>query len=685
MSLTAGLLSAVSALNAVQAQFQITSGNIANVNTPGYSKKSVALTNQVIDGRSVGVRLGDVSRIVNDSLVRELRTHIAKLGGLRVQDEYLTRTQSFFGTLDSNSSIGHSLAEFGAAFDAVGATPDSLATRSAAVHAALRTTSQLNLLTENLQAMRTETDREISRTVDRVNRLLGDISDLNQKIGHAAAGGDPAPNLEDQRDQFIVELAEEIDIQYFARTTGEVVIMTQSGRTLLDNQPIPLSHTPAAQISAATTHLSGLSGVLYGSTSVDITDELTSGRLTALLEVRDDTLVDLQAQIDRLAEVLRDQVNALHNDGTAYPPPTSLTGLRSVAATDAPALSGSFRVSVLDASGVVVETLDVNLATLAPPNIGELVTQVDGMVNATAAINANGQVSIAATGGNSIAVNELDSSVTTGNASFGLGHYLGLNNLLDDGIDYDLYSSGRQTSDTAALGLAGTLTFNVAGATTNVPYVVGDSLTDIATAISGALGGANITASVVREADGFRLQLLDADGDNFFLSDSGTLTAQANLRPGLPGVAGRLALRQDIQSNPDLLARGELNDAAGLAVGDIGASAGNGDIASAIGTAFTSDLSFASAGGLSSVNLTLEGYAANILAGNAALANAAKSDVNLAESFQATLGNQSAAISQVNLDEELSNIVILQNSYAASARVTSVISELLDTLIQAVR
>ena len=50
MSLTASLLSAVSSLNAVQAQFQITSGNIANVNTPGYSRKTVALDNQVIDG-----------------------------------------------------------------------------------------------------------------------------------------------------------------------------------------------------------------------------------------------------------------------------------------------------------------------------------------------------------------------------------------------------------------------------------------------------------------------------------------------------------------------------------------------------------------------------------------------------------------------------------------------------------
>lgn len=685
MSLTASLLSAVSSLNAVQAQFQITSGNIANVNTPGYSRKTVALTNQVIDGRSVGVRLGDVSRTVNDALVRELREHISQLGGLRVKQDYMARTQGFFGTLDSNSSIGHRLSELGSAFDALAVTPDSPATRSAAVLEAQRTAGQLNLLSDNLQQMRTEADREIGRRVDRINQVLGDISELNQKIERATAGGETAPDLQDQRDQLIKELAEDIDIQYFERTTGEVVIMTRAGRTLLDNQPVPLAHTPAAQISAATTHQSGLSGVLYGATSLDITDELNEGRLAALLEIRDDTLVDLQAQIDRLGEVLRDQVNALHNDGTAFPPPASLTGLRSLAATDAPAMTGNFRVSVLDSAGVVVETLDIDLAALAPPNIGQLVTQIDGMTNATASLNASGQLVIAGTGANRIAVNELDSQVTTGSGSSGLGHFLGLNNLLDDGLDYDLYASDRLASDSAALGLGGSLSFNIAGTTTNVAYAAGDSLNDIAAAINGTLGGANITASVVREAEGFRLQIVDGDGDNFFLSDSGPLTLQSNLRPGLPGTAGRLELRQDIQANPNLLARGELSDAAGLAAGDTGLSAGSGDIAAALGRLFTSDIGFAAAGGLSAVTLTLEGYGANIVAGSAALTSAAQSDLNLGEGFQLALENQAASISQVNLDEELANIVVLQNTYAASARITTVVSELLDTLLDAVR
>jgi len=84
-----------------------------------------------------------------------------------------------------------------------------------------------------------------------------------------------------------------------------------------------------------------------------------------------------------------------------------------VASTDAPAMSGSVRVAVLDQTGVVVETLDIDLGALAPPNIGQLVTQINAMTNASASINPSGQVVISAAGGNGIAINELDSAVTT--------------------------------------------------------------------------------------------------------------------------------------------------------------------------------------------------------------------------------------------------------------------------------
>ena len=94
--------------------------------------------------------------------------------------------------------------------------------------------------------------------------------------------------------------------------------------------------------------------------------------------------------------------------------------------------------------------------------------------------------------------------------------------------------------------------------------------------------------------------------------------------------------------------------------------------------------SFAAAGGLPAATASLAGYAANILSLNASDANAKAADVTSGESFQITLATQAASISQVNLDEELASLVVLQNGYAASARLTSTISEMLDILLEIV-
>ncbi len=682
MSLTNSLLSAVSALQTAQAQLQITSSNIANVNTVGYTRKFANVETVVIDGEAAGLKLSEVQRRVDDNLLRQIRDHIAALAGKQVQSDYLTRTQNLFGTLADNSSISHRVSDLGTALEALATSPEDIVARNDVVDAARRLAQQLNSMTGNLQQMRAEADQEIGRTLTEINDLLSDIHGFNTKIAEGLAIGQAVADLQDQRDNLINELSGLIDIQYFERGSGEVVIGTTSGRTLLDAVPVSLSHTSAAQLAAGVTYLNGIGGITYGAAGSDITDEIRDGRLAGLLALRDETLVDLQAEIDRLAEVLRDQLNGLQNDGTAFPPPAILTGTRSLAAGDAPAMTGSFRVSVTDSDGVVVETLDIDLTALAPANVGELVAQIDAMANASASINADGQVVLSAAGGNGIAVNELDSQVSSGNAAYGMAQFLGLNDLFDSGGDYDVAISDRTASDSAALGLAGTLSFSIGGATTIVAYAAGDSLTDIATAISAALGGDNITASAVREGSGFRLEIRDADGDNFFMSDSGGLAVQLNLRPGEAGTAGRLEVRPALLADPGLLASGELSDAAGLAVGDIAISSGDGAIARAMAAIFSADFTFAAAGGLPATVTDLASYAATILSLNASNANAMASDVTAGESFRIALETQAAAISQVNLDEELANLVVIQNAYAASARLTTTISEMMDLLLE---
>ncbi|MBO6784965.1 MAG: hypothetical protein JJ899_17075 [Alphaproteobacteria bacterium] len=346
-------------------------------------------------------------------------------------------------------------------------------------------------------------------------------------------------------------------------------------------------------------------------------------------------------------------------------------------------MSGTFRVSIVDSDGVVVENSDIALGGIA--NIAALVTAIDGMTNASASLNAQGNLVLSATGGNRIAVNEMTSAVSTGNATTGLSQFLGLNDLMTLNSDYTRYTTNHTSSATTALGESGTLTFTHPGGTTAVAYGVGESLNTIATNITAALAGQSISANVVEENGRFRLNLTDTDGGNYFIADSGSLTSTLGLRAGQVGASALMAVRSDIVSNPNLLSTGQLSNSATLAVGDVALSAGDNSALENLASVFSSDQTMAAAGALPVSTMTLASYAASIVSMNATQASDIAAQFDVQESYAAALGTRAANLSQVNIDEEMSNLMILQNAYQASARVTQTVSDMMDTLIGIIR
>ena len=684
MSLTVSLYSALASLQATQAAFQVTSNNIANANTDGYTKKTTSQATQIVDGQASGVSITGIKRNVDTSLLRQVREQLSKVAGLEVQEGYFNRMQQLFGTVGNDGSLGHTITELGSALDALATTPESVGARGEVINLSRRLTSQLQFMSTEVQRMRLDADADITAAIDRINQQMASINDLNNQVANARALGQSTADLEDARDLALDELARDINIRYFERSDGRVSVFTDSGRQLIDNTFIPLVHTPVSSISAELTYPNGIGPISIGAGGPDVTNELSGGRLPALVDLRDEHLVDLQAELDRISEGIANGINASQNDGTAFPPPTSLTGSRAVAATDAPPMTGNFRVTVMDASGLVVENLDINLGTLVPPNIGQLVTTINAMTNATASINANGQVTIAATGGNRIGVNEMTSAVSTGTATRGMSHFLGLNDFFSTGEVYSRAQSDRVASNTAALGIAGTLTFSHGAGTTGVNYLATDSLNDIAAAINAGLAGQNITATVVNEGTGYRLELNDADGDNFFIADSATLDTTLNLRAGRPGLAGRIDVETAVANDANRIAVGEVN-AGTLAVGDVAVSAGDGTKIREMAATFAGDVTLAKAGGLAAMTVRLADYAANIMSVNATMTANIDRELTVNVSYGQALEARASSISDVNIDEEMSNIIILQNAYQAAARITNVVSEMMDTLIQTVR
>lgn len=683
MSLSIALQNAISGLHLNQRALDVTSQNIANVNTEGYSRKIVNQAAVIIEGQGSGVSISSIERQINEYLVKDLRQQISAYSQATELNDSYGRMQDLFGAPGSDTSLGFALSDLASRFQALAVSPESSSLTTEITAQALLLTQQFNRAAGDIQDLRAEADINISNAVTQINSQLSQVQVLNIRIAENEALSLGTSELRDQRDVLLNDMSEFIDINYFERANGDYVIFTDSGLTLLDRTANTLSHTAATALDPAITHSAGsISAIsLNGS---DITNDISSGAIAGWVELRDRTLPDLYSQFEELAQTLASEINQIHNDGTSYPGVARLTGTREVAAADTPTWTGEFRVGVVDTSGVVVEVQDFDLSTYA--TVGALVAAINGMTNASASVNANGNVVIDAGGGNRLAVNEFTSAATVGGETMGAAAFLGLNDFFEQPNNFDVYTTSQQSSTAAAIA-TGTLTFTGSFGTTAVAVTAGDSLATVAASINGnaALGAANITASVIADGTAFRLQITDADSDNFFVADSSTFISTMGLNAREHGVAAALTVRSEIIADPSLISRAELSDSATLAATEQGVTAGGSAVAERLANFFEATNNFDAVGQLPAGAKTLSEYANSILSLNATQAQSATENMATQMFLHDTLQEKTRSISAVNLDEEMANMIMLENSYAASARVISTASDMFDELLAIAR
>ncbi len=704
MSISIALQTALSGLTATQAALRATSDNISNANTEGYTRKTVDLETRRILDQGAGVQASAISRIADEFVISQIRNQLSVVGEQNVLDRFLQQIQDTFGTPENNQTIASSINDLKNALETVALTPEFAANSLEVANIAQQLVQFFNQLSGTTQALRTEADTEIARLVDIVEDRLKAIADLNQQIARATTLGQPGAALLDERDRALAAIAEHIDIHAVDQSDGTTTVFTAGG-ALLVNGGIArdLDHTAAAQLAAGVSYLDPsdpnypgpVTGIFVGGSTAptdDITNNITGGSIGALIELRDTILPNLQSEIDNLAHSLTTEFNRIHNTGTAFPPPQSLTGSFAFTGGDIFSATGFVRVAVLNQlDGTVVETLDIDLSGFSTVN--DVVTAIDlAMGNASATLNAQGQLVVSAdNSGQGIAINELDSAVTTvGAETRGLSHFFGLNDLFQSnlgGSDYNAFATTQISDSTVPLGIAGTLTFSAAALGTNVAYAAGDSLDAIAVSINanGALAGANITARVADDGSGRRLVIEDADNGNFVVTDSGTFLSSTGATSSAIGASTVLAVQPDIASNPSRLARAQLNNAGGLAVGDSGVAAGDATTASALAGLFDSNLTFNASGGAGAATTTLSRYATTIISIQATMASSTSNQLGFSTAFLETLEFRNASVSGVNIDEELANLVILEQAFNASARVVTVAAEMFEELVNIAR
>lgn len=374
MSLEITLQNAISGLQTSKTSIQTISNNIANVNTEGYTRKIIEQTSRVIDGRGFGVEISAITRNVDEGILRQLRNETGTLEELSVRERFLSQINQFFGRPEDNNSIVHMVSELGSQFDALAVTPETAATQFLTVKAAIDMVGELERMSDEIQQLRAETNNKMSDAITEFNSAMDIVVDTNFEIIEFISSGISTADLEDQRDNALDTMSEIMDIKYFNKNDGSFTVFTGGGQTLISgqkqavqfNQPSTMTASLIYTPKTATNYLGptesghpvgGVEGIFVGSkaTDSDITSSISSGKLKGLLDIRDADLPSLQAQIDELAEKLKDELNTVHNTGAGFPPQGTLTGDRYVQSDTAFDGTGLFRVGIINDAGVLQE------------------------------------------------------------------------------------------------------------------------------------------------------------------------------------------------------------------------------------------------------------------------------------------------------------------------------------------
>lgn len=371
MSLQSLLSIARSALGVHQRAMQVTAHNIANANTPGYSRQRLALTPSMpvqmgmyTIGR--GVDAVSIDRARNGFYDATYRRDSGLLGMATTLRDYLGQVETAMSE-PTGGGLAASLDSMFSAFSDLASNPAGHTNRELVVSAAGRVTNQLHALDAQLGRVGQEAAENLRVQVDDVNALAARIADLNQKIVATGGTDHNAPDLMDMRDQLIDQLSQFGATRVIPRTDGTVGVVF--GDSML---------VDGAQAATLTVVGSGAGWGLTSSLGGAVDPQ--AGSLAGLLDLTQVRLPAARAQLDQMAAALVTEFNALHRSGFT--------------------LSGATNVDFFDPAGTTAGTIQLSAAVRASSdNLAASANGAQGNGDVAARLAGLATVGVASLGG----------------------------------------------------------------------------------------------------------------------------------------------------------------------------------------------------------------------------------------------------------------------------------------------
>jgi flagellar hook-associated protein 1 FlgK len=286
------------------------------VNTPGYNRQEVDLRArpaQVFGGQyfAQGVEVMGVSRVVDQFLIDQIRTSAASHGQAAAFHDLAGQVDNLLAQKDAG--LAPALQSFFDHAQALANDPSSIPARQVFLSEAETLATRFNDLQTRLNDVEKTTTGRLQGVVDDVNSLTSSIAKLNEAITRAmgATGGSPPNDLLDQRDQLVDQLSGLVGVQASLQSDGALNVFTGNGQTLVTGSTSLDLKIVGNSLDASQPEIAYTSN---GTTSI-ITQNLSGGELSGILDFRKDVLIPAKNQLGRAAAGLALTVNSQHREG----------------------------------------------------------------------------------------------------------------------------------------------------------------------------------------------------------------------------------------------------------------------------------------------------------------------------------------------------------------------------------
>ena len=621
MSISSALNIAISGLRTTQQQVDLTSANIANADTAGYTRKTVTSQNMAAGGvASLGVKNGQVQRTLDKFVLERYQQSLSTASYADTMADYQSRLDAMYGTPGDVNALDTIYNDFTSSLEALTTTPEDYTTRAMVLANAQGLTSQLNELSTQIQDMRAETEKQLSDGVGQVNNLLQSIQTVNADIIRFSAGTSDPVQLLDQRDALVNELSQYMDIRVEEVDNNGITIHTGGGTLLFDGTAAKLSFDAAGTVTPYSAWSNGSDRTLGTITlqtdagyTVDLIEQgaFSSGSLAAYVNLRDDVLPEAQAQLDEFASALSLALSNRTEEGSA--------------------------VTVGPQSGFDIDLTDLQQGN---PITFDYVDVVSGDTKRVTFIRVDDPSML-----------PLDNTVSADP------------NDTVYGIDFSSGMASAATDIGAALGAS----FTVSDQGGNVLRVLDD-------------GGTTVTASALSASVTNTALTDEGTGLPFFVDGGNGPAVYTDSLEGMAqktGYAGRIAVNQDLLADPSLLVKYDAVN--GTPEGEAARPLALVEALESTRQAFDSATGIGSES--SPYSGSVSGFLNEVINYRGAASTVAESRQTSENTIKQSLSTRYQETSKVDLDQELASLIQLQSAYAANAKVMQTVREMLDVLM----